>query len=251
MADLLEDGLALLCFRDGEHQGLRRKEQIIPLLHKYIEEIELFNPAYGLVKVQDRRELIIKHILDSLAPLEIIHRFLEERREAGKTPSVADVGSGAGLPGIPLGACLSGADFTLIERMGRRAGFLRDALAVLGLSNVQVEETELEKTGPGRFDLAVFRAFRPLEPDTLKNLFRIISPNGILAAYKGRRSAIEEEMAGILTAAETGKGPALNGWEALPLAVPFLEEERHLVIMRANIYDSHYGTKRCPNPSPL
>ncbi len=110
---LLKEGLAKLGI---EESGGR----ILPLLERYIEEIELFNPAYGLVKVKDRRELIVKHILDSLAPIKII-RDLSKNSISLK---IADVGSGAGLPGIPLAVCLPNAAFTLIERMGRRAGFL-------------------------------------------------------------------------------------------------------------------------------
>jgi len=219
---LLEQGLAKL--------GLDDIGWIHSLLVKYIEEIELFNAAYGLVRVSDRRELIVKHILDSLAPLRII------RDLPGK--QVADVGSGAGLPGIPLAICIPDAEFTLIERMGRRAGFLRDALAVLGLPNVRVEEAEMEKfarlpSGAGRFDLVVFRAFRPLEPGILKGLLRLAAPGGILAAYKGRRESVEEEMAQVLDHAEKGAGPAIGSWELIPLEVPFLEEERHLLLVKA------------------
>ena len=227
--DLLAAGLSKLGL---DNAAVR----IHPILTQYIEEIELFNPAYGLVKVQDRRELIIKHILDSLAPLSCIRGILENREGAGqRAPRVADVGSGAGLPGIPLAISLPEAEFTLIERMGRRAGFLRDALAVLGLPNVRVEETEMEKlpaAQTGGFDLIVFRAFRPLGPDILKGLLRLLSPGGTIAAYKGRRESIEEEMSKLIGEAEKGKGPAIGGWEILPLEVPFLEEERRLLLIR-------------------
>ena len=217
---LLEEGLIKL--------GLY-SDRSLSLLNLYIKEIELFNPAYGLVKVKDRRELIVRHIFDSLTPLNIIRRSLETTLKR-KTPLVSDVGSGAGLPGIPLAICMGDAEFTLIERMGRRAGFLRDALAVLGLPNVRVEETEMEKislTAEGRFDLVVFRAFRPLEPAILKGLFRLLSPGGTLAAYKGRRQAIEEEMS---------KAPSV-AWEIFPLEVPFLKEERHLVLIKSSNSD--------------
>ena len=203
-------------------------------LARYIEEIELFNPAYGLVKVRDRRELIVRHILDSLAPLGILHRLLETRPRGTGPRRIADIGSGAGLPGIPLAVCMPGVEFTLVERMGRRAGFLRDALAVLGLPNVRVEETEMERLSPGpaaRFDLVVFRAFRPLEPAILKGISKLLAPGGIIAAYKGRRESLEEEMARALNDLEKGSGPFIAAWEALPLEVPFLEEERHLLVI--------------------
>jgi len=78
----------------------------------------------------------------------------------------------------------------------------------------------------------VFRAFRPLSPPILKGLFALLAPGGILAAYKGRRETIDEEMAGVTSAAEKGKCPAPGSREILPLEVPFLEEERHLVLIR-------------------
>ncbi len=210
---LLKEGLGKLGLQGSENR-------ILPLLERYVEEIELFNPAYGLVKVKDREELIVKHILDSLAPLNVIRNFIQGRASF----RVADVGSGAGLPGIPLAICIPNAAFTLVERMGRRAGFLRDAVAVLGLPNVTIEEAEMEKIAPAAedlFDLIVFRAFRPLDSAILKGLFAILKPTGFLAAYKGRKQAIEEEMGGLNVS-----------WEVVSLEVPFLAEERHLVLIK-------------------
>ena len=249
---LLEEGLLKLDIisvygKSGNTQAEHFPDRIFSLLSGYIEEIELFNDAYGLVKVKDRRELIVKHILDSISPLGYIKRLLENRLPAlrgvpeDRKIRIADVGSGAGLPGIPLAICMPQADFTLIERMGRRAGFLRDAIAVLGLPNVRVEECEMEKYNvkrEGSFNLVVFRAFRPLEPSILKGLYRLTAaaPNGvpedgIIIAYKGRRESVEEEMAQVIEAARKGKGPPVGIWEVLPLDVPFLEEERHLLVI--------------------
>jgi 16S rRNA (guanine527-N7)-methyltransferase len=224
---LLSEGLSALRQSDKDIESLfaPRQEEIISLLTRYIAEIELFNPAYGLVGTNDRRELIIKHILDSLAPLGIICRLLAQNtEEADIAPQIADAGSGAGLPGIPLAIALEACDFTLIERMGRRAGFLWNTKANLSLSNITVEEGELERTSPGRFRLVTFRAFKPLEPKLLKSLFRACAKEGFLAAYKGRREKIAEEM-----------GPLeklrLN-WEAVSYTVPFLDEQRHLLVVK-------------------
>ncbi|MDL2228819.1 16S rRNA (guanine(527)-N(7))-methyltransferase RsmG [Treponema sp. OttesenSCG-928-L16] len=222
--DMLKDGSAvfgnLLSPRYGE---------VLFTLQKYIEEIELFNPAYGLVGVRDRAELIVKHILDSLAPLAaagFMDAVIKGGENSGRTgtPAAADVGSGAGLPGIPLAIMLPGIHFTLMERMGRRAGFLRNSLAVLGLDNAEAEERDMEKAAPGRFSLIVFRAFRPLEPPIIKGLFRLLAPGGILAAYKGKKEKIGGEMAAL--------GGLAGTWEALPVQVPFLDEERHIVLIR-------------------
>jgi len=215
---LLQEGIAALSQNDKDIERLiaPRAEEVISRLTGYINEIELFNEAYGLVGAANTEELVIKHILDSLAPLGLISRLLTEQR-----PQIADAGSGAGLPGIPLALVLPNFDFTLIERMGRRAGFLWNTKASLGISNITVEEGELEKTAPERFHIVTFRAFKPLEPKLLKTLFKVCVKGGIIAAYKGRREKIEQEMA-----------PLECDWEALPYKVPFLDEERHLLVIK-------------------
>jgi 16S rRNA (guanine527-N7)-methyltransferase len=215
---LLQEGIAALSQNDKDIERLiaPRAEEFISRLTGYINEIELFNEAYGLVGTANTEELVIKHILDSLAPLGIISRLLTEQR-----PQIADAGSGAGLPGIPLALALPDFDFTLIERMGRRAGFLWNTKASLGISNITVEEGELEKTSPERFRLVTFRAFKPLETKLLKTLFKVCVKGGIIAAYKGRREKIEQEMMSLDC-----------GWETLPYKVPFLDEERHLLVIK-------------------
>jgi 16S rRNA (guanine527-N7)-methyltransferase len=226
----VEEGLRLLQ-KDPAFAAIipdSRTKEAAARLEKYIAEIELFNPAYGLVGAKDREELVTKHILDSLAPLGIIGGLLEERSQPANgspahTPQIADVGSGAGLPGIPLAVALPQVRFTLIERMGRRTGFLRNTLAILELGNVTVEEAEMEKAAPGCFDIICFRAFRPLETAILQGLFRLLADGGVLAAYKGRREAVEAEMAKL--------GKEAGPWELLSCPAPGLDEERHLLVI--------------------
>ena len=215
---LLAEGIEILRKSDEDIECLiaTRKEDIISLLELYIKEIETFNPAYGLVGTNDTNELVIKHILDSLAPLGIIYRML-------KGKNIADAGSGAGLPGIPLAIALPNTHFTLIERMGRRAGFLLNTKAVLGLSSITVEESDLERVAKGRFDLVTFRAFKPLEPKLLKTLFKVCVPGGIIAAYKGKREKTEAQTALLQE----------YDWQIIPYSVPFLEEERNLLVIKS------------------
>ena len=242
---LLLEGIEIL--RKGD-EGIdfliaTNKEKIINTLCAYINEIETFNPAYGLVGTTDSNELVIKHILDSLAPLGIIWKILprmepqtfsftvpsqttrtntnEENRSI--SASIADAGSGAGLPGIPLAISLPEYSFTLIERMGRRAGFLLNTKAALELSNINIEESELEKCA-AQFDLITFRAFKPLEPKLLKILRKLLKPGGIIAAYKGKLDKIQAEMASLQE--------AKPDWEAIPYTVPFLDEERNLLVIK-------------------
>jgi 16S rRNA (guanine527-N7)-methyltransferase len=223
MDALLSDGLAALCREDRDIEDVLagRMDAVLSQLDKYIKEIELFNSAYGLVGTTDHRELVVRHILDSLAPLGALRRLLSG---APAPCRIADAGSGAGLPGIPLAITLPDCSFTLIERMGRRAGFLRNCLALLDLPNAEAEEREMEKAAPGRFSRIVFRAVRPQEPAIVQGLFRLLAEGGFLAAYKGRRDKIAEEMEAIRD--------LVPSWEALPLKAPFLDEERHLVVIR-------------------
>ena len=223
--DLLAEGMLSLCQNDPDIENIiaPRHGEIISLLAAYIAEIMTHNPVLSLVGTNDPKELVIRHILDSLAPLGIISRKCNLSR-------IADVGSGAGLPGIPLAIMLPDSEFTLIERKGRRSGFLRNTLAALvnknhSLSNVSVEEQEMEKVKSHRFSMVTFRAFKPLEPKILKKLFRLCAEGGVLAAYKGRRGKIEAEMAELELSSQT------ITWELIPCPVPMLDEERHLLLI--------------------
>jgi len=224
--DLLAGGLLSLCSGDPAIENIiaPRRGEIIDLLAAYIAEIMTHNPVLSLVGTNDPKELVIRHVLDSLSPLGIISRKCDVSR-------IADVGSGAGLPGIPLAIALPDSEFTLIERKGRRSGFLRNTLEVLAaqnhrLSNISVEEQEMEKVKSHRFTMVTFRAFKPLDPKILKKLFRLCAQGGVLAAYKGRRSKVEAEMAALEPPNQTTR------WELIPCPVPFLEEERHILIIR-------------------
>ncbi|MDR2445738.1 MAG: 16S rRNA (guanine(527)-N(7))-methyltransferase RsmG [Treponema sp.] len=240
MRGLLKKGLLLLRENGVEIPGCVLDEdidRILDALERYIAEIELFNPAYKLVGTSDRKELIIKHILDSLSGVGVINRFASLRAAhscAGIKVNIADAGSGAGLPGIPLALSMPRCHFTLIERMGRRAGFLHNTLAALGVQNATVEEQEIEKAAPNRFNIITFRAFKPLDRHTLKSLFRLLTPDGVLTAYKGRKNAIEKEIALLKASFKISpfrESEAVAGWETIRVFTPFLEEERHIVVI--------------------
>ena len=225
--DLLAEGLLSLCHSDSAIENIiaPRREEIIALLDAYLAEIMTHNPVLSLVGTNQPEELVIRHVLDSLAPLGIISRKCN-------LSNVADVGSGAGLPGIPLAITLPDSEFTLIERKGRRSGFLRNTLTALvnknhRLSNVSVEEQEMEKVKPHRFTMVTFRAFKPLDPKILKKLFRLCANGGVLAAYKGRQNKVEAEMAEL----ERQMPNQTIRWELIPCPVPMLDEERHLLLL--------------------
>ena len=200
-------------------------ERLAPLMESYISELVLFNSAYNLVNTNNREEIAVRHILDSLSAARHIKALADER-----AATIADIGSGGGLPGIPLAAALPQYNFVLVERMSKRCAFLENASAILGLKNVVVKNLELEKTPAASFDIATFRAFRPLDNKMLKSLLAVLKPGGFLAAYKARGSKILEEMGAL--------GYVPQDYKTIALEVPFLtdtnsgdDRERNLVVI--------------------
>ena len=202
-------------------------EEKAPLFEKYAAELNLFNSAYDLVGADSVDDILTKHILDSLAAVPLIKQLMAKAENPAK-PRIADVGSGGGLPGIPLAIAFPNAHFTLIERMSKRCTFLENCILTLGLKNVEVLNTEAEKAPQKAFDIVVFRAFRPLDEKMTKTLLKLPAEGGYIAAYKARMDKINAEMAGIAR--------LVPSWCAKQLDVPFLgsgkeERERNLVII--------------------
>jgi 16S rRNA (guanine527-N7)-methyltransferase len=219
-ATLLRRGLSAL--------ALPAEGELADGLARYLEEIERLNPALGLVGASGD-ELVVKHALDSLAPASLIGRLLAEAAAARSAtaararPRIADLGTGAGFPGIPLALAFPGADLALIDRMTRRTDFLRSAVELLRLENAEVIEEQVERVR-GSWDLVVFRAFRPFERKLFKRVFALCGPDGFVAAYKGRAERAR---------AELGEIEGLYSSAAIePIEVPFLPDERCLVVMR-------------------
>lgn len=154
---------------------------LIQRLEKYYDLIKLFNPALGLV-ASDDRGLVTRHLLDSLAPLPIIRETLEKENGSPHI-EIADLGSGNGMPGLVL-ACASPDNwhFSLVERMGRRTGFLRNAVAVTSLSGkvevIQSDIGELDRS----FDVLVMRAFRPFDA-VEKQLLRLTHEGSLVFVW--------------------------------------------------------------------
>lgn len=209
-------------------------DRLAPLMESYIKELVLFNSAYNLVNTSDRDEIIVRHILDSLSAWRHIAELASARQSVNGQESqlvIADIGSGGGLPGLPLAAALPQYNFMLIERMSKRCAFLQNAAAILGLKNVLVQNWELEKTPAASIDIATFRAFRPLDKKMLKSLLAVLKEGGLLAAYKAKREKILEEM-GALNYEEQ------KDYKIIALDVPFLtdtnsgdDRERNLVVI--------------------
>lgn len=162
----------------------------------------------NLTAIRDRDQQITKHVLDSLTVLPWL---------AGER--VADLGSGAGFPGIPLAIADPARHFALLESTGKKCDFLRHVVAELRLANVEVVQAHSDHYRPQpRFGTVVARAVGPVAA-LVRSAGHLVAGGGRLLAMKGRLP--EAELAA-----------RLNGWKVAGvhrLAVPGLVEERHLV----------------------
>jgi 16S rRNA (guanine527-N7)-methyltransferase len=215
MTDKLSEGLTELDFGREAAAALASK------MKAYIKELQLFNSAYNLINTDDYDELVTHHILDSLAPWKLLKSLADNRNSV----SFGDIGSGGGLPGIPLAAAFPQYNFTLVERMDKRCAFLENCTAVLGLQNVSILKSEAEHVNTGNFQITVFRAFRPLDKKIIKTLLALTSEGGCLAAYKAKRLNIDKEMNDIKN--------IVKDYRVEKLTVPYLSDsERNLVIIK-------------------
>ena len=194
-----------------ESLGSALPESAEERLLAYLALIEKWNRVYSLTAVRNRASMLHQHLLDSLAVLPHL---------AGDR--ILDVGSGAGLPGIPLAIAWPHARVTLIDANHKKAAFLRQAAIELNLNNVAVVCDRVERWQPeGRFDVVISRAFSDLG-QFIELAGRLCSRDGVLAAMKGVYP--HEELT------QVPEGFKLS--EVIALTIPGLEARRHLVIVR-------------------
>lgn len=186
-------------------------------LSMYISELMFFNPLLKLVGDKDERGIIIRHILDSASA----YIYFKERTKPGD--SIADLGSGSGLPGIVLAILLEDREFVLVERMTRRVGFLRGVAAKLKLKNVTVDDRDI-KDVDRTFSVLTCRAFHPIS-DIAEDTVKLISDGGLAMFYKGQMKSVDSELVKLK---EMGY---LFDAEKIKLNVPNLNEERVLCVL--------------------
>lgn len=180
----------------------------------YVELLHKWNKAYNLTSVRDPQQMLVRHILDSI----VVNTHLQGRR-------FIDVGTGPGLPGIPLAIVRPDAHFTLLDSLGKRVRFLRQVQHELGLSNIEPVQSRVEDfTAKPPFDGVISRAFASLQ-DMLSWCHHLpAKPEGRFYALKGVRP--DDELATL------PEGITLES--VVRLQVPELEGERHLVILNSN-----------------
>lgn len=175
----------------------------------YLQLLGKWNTAFNLTAIRDPEEMVTRHLLDSLAILPWV-----------QGPRVLDVGSGAGLPGIPLAIARPDLAFTLLDANAKKTRFITQAVGELGLKNVEVVQNRAENYRPSAtFDTLVSRAFASIA-DMLAATRHLCAPHGRFLAMKGVYP--EEELAAV---------PAEMAIETVALRVPGLAAARHLVIL--------------------
>ncbi len=164
--------------------NLNVTEQQIQQLLDFIKLIEKWNKAYNLTAIRNREEMVRLHILDSLAILP----HLEGQR-------IIDIGTGAGLPGIPLAICVPERRFMLLDSNAKKTRFVQQVILELKLKNVEVLHSRVENYRPEQaYDSVLARAFASLA-DIVKLTAHLVGKEGVLLAMKGQN--LDAELAEI------------------------------------------------------
>jgi 16S rRNA (guanine527-N7)-methyltransferase len=178
-----------------------------------------WNTVHNLTAIDSPDEILTHHLLDSLSILSPILRIFGQ-----KQVRMLDVGSGGGLPGIPLAVAQPHWHVTLVDKVQKKAAFLTQARVELGLANVECVHGRAEEVSAGPFDLIVSRAFASLD-EFIRVSAGLIAPGGWWAAMKG--AVPKAELARL-----AGLFPEVRVADIVKLDVPRLGAERHLILLQ-------------------
>ena len=190
-----EDWDSDLMLEYSDHLGIVLSSKQLEQFATFYCELVVWNRHLNFTAITDADEVRTKHFLDSLTCLAALPSWVRD----GRT-KVIDVGSGAGLPGLPMKIARPGLDLTLLEAVGKKAEFLRYIAGHLGLKDVNVLLARAEDLGrlPGHresYDVAVSRAVAPM-PTLVEYCLPLVRPGGVFIAMKGPSAAAELEQAG-------------------------------------------------------
>ncbi|HHF0357822.1 TPA: 16S rRNA (guanine(527)-N(7))-methyltransferase RsmG [Haemophilus influenzae] len=190
--------------------NIKISDQQIQQLINLVNLLNKWNKAYNLTSVRDPQEMLVKHILDSL----VVSPYLQGDR-------FIDVGTGPGLPGLPLAIINPSKQFVLLDSLGKRISFIRNAIRELGLTNVTPVLSRVEEYQPeDKFDGVLSRAFASLK-DMTDWCYHLPKENGYFYALKGIYQ--EDEIN------ELNKKYTIQ--KVIELSVPELIGERHLIVL--------------------
>lgn len=193
--------------------GLALSDETINLLLKYQDALVLWNKAYNLTAIRDPKEMLVKHLLDSLSIL----KDLPQGR-------LLDIGTGGGMPGMIIALCQPERKCVLLDSNGKKIRFLKQFIADLKLKNVIAVQTRVENEDSinelGQFDVITSRAFASLT-DFVAASVPFMHEKSIIASMKGLIP--EEEVVALKNEFSC---------EIIELAVPRLDEQRHLLLLK-------------------
>jgi len=202
-----------------EELGLDLSGANIDRLELFLQEMARWNRVHNLTAIEDQKDSVVLHLVDSIAVLPIMDQFL-----GNKTALIADLGSGGGLPAIPIAILRPEWRLTLIEAVRKKTAFLQHARGKLELKNTEILSERVEtvaKRRPGEFDAVISRAFTSLA-NFLELSQPLLRPGGLVFAMKAKRA--DEELQEV----------SLDQWQLIadePLQIPNLKVERRLLVL--------------------
>lgn len=207
----LEQGL-----RSGAQElGLDLADAQVGQLLAYLGLLAKWNKVYNLTAVRDPKEMLVQHLLDSLAVIQPLRRYA-----AGRALKLLDVGSGGGLPGAVIAICCPDLQVDCVDTVGKKAAFIQQAAGQVGVRNLRGIHARVENL-EGPYDVICSRAFASL-PDFVIWSSSALAENGVWLAMKGKHPA--QEIAELPSATEV--------FHVEQLTVPGLDAERCIVWMR-------------------
>jgi len=202
-----------------EGLGLELNSTNIADLELFLQEMGRWNQVHNLTAIEGEQDSVRLHLIDSIAVLPVLRQFLK-----GSAPKIADLGSGGGLPAIPIAIVQPEWQLSLIEAIRKKTAFLQHVRGKLKLKNIEVLCERVEDAAvqqPGQFDAVISRAFTNLAR-FLDLSLPFLKPDGLVFAMKAKRA--DDEM----------KDVCMENWRLVadePLHIPNLTVERRLLVL--------------------
>lgn len=202
-----------------EDLGLNLSSENIANLELFLQEMGRWNQVHNLTAIEGENNSVRLHLIDSITVLPVMRQFLKLQN-----PKIADLGSGGGLPAIPIAILQPDWQLTLIEVVRKKTAFLQHVRGKLGLKNIQVLSERVEavaKSQPGQFDAVISRAFTNLA-HFLDLSLPLLRPDGLVFAMKAKRA--DEELQDV----------CMDNWRLIAdeaLHIPNLMVERRLLVL--------------------
>ncbi|WP_377158814.1 16S rRNA (guanine(527)-N(7))-methyltransferase RsmG [Roseateles sp. UC29_93] len=203
----------------AETLGLALTDEQLDRLIAYLDLLSKWNKVYNLTAVRDPQAMLTQHLVDSLSLIPPLRRHA-----AGEPLRLMDVGSGGGLPGVVIAICDATIDVTCVDTVGKKAFFIAQVAAEIGLPNLHAEHSRVEQLKTAPFDVITSRAFASLADFTEWTRMHL-KPGAVWAAMKGQHPT--EELAELAQ-----RAPDLSVFHVEQLNVPGLDAQRCLLWIR-------------------